>query len=55
MLLNYFFSEESPVYLVESVTGGDKSSMEEKEALFIFLRHPYLIEKDPVTGQVSVD
>ena len=56
MLLNVlFYLEEAPVYLVESVIGGDKSSMEEKEAVFIFLKHPYLIEKDPITGQVSVN
>ena len=46
-------SDEAPVYLVESVVGGDKNAMDEKESVFVIFKHPYLIEKDPVTGQVS--
>ena len=42
------------MYLVESVIGVDKDSTEEKESVFVILKHPYLIEKDPVTGQVSM-
>ena len=41
------------MYLVESVTIGDKDEVEEKESLFVILKKPYLIEKDPVTGDVS--
>ena len=46
--------DDAPVYLVESVIGFDKDSTEEKESVFVILKHPYLIEKDPVTGQVSM-
>jgi len=45
-------NDDAPVYLVESVIGVDKDSTEEKESVFVILKHPYLIEKDPVTGQI---
>ena len=53
LLILINLSDESPMYLVESVIGGDKNVTEDKESVFIFLKHPYLVEKDPVSGQVS--
>ncbi|XP_065052898.1 serine/threonine-protein kinase 11-interacting protein-like isoform X2 [Rhopilema esculentum] len=44
--------DDASVFLLESVVSGDKNCMDEKESLFVFFKHPYLIEKDPITGKV---
>ena len=46
------FLDDTSVFLLESVVSGDKNCMDDKESLFVFFKHPYLIEKDPITGKV---